>query len=466
MVSTTGLTRIVAGALMLAYPLVASAAHAEDNAERTRLITRLVPSVVGITTKSMVDMKTTGEMAKASAKEMKSQQGYGTGFIIDTDGYIMTNRHVIENAYEIMVTTSDGSNMRATLVGHGNNVDLALLKVNSPKPLKPIKFGDSDNVQVGERVLVIGNPFGFGTSVTSGIVSAVNKNLKYSPFDSFIQTDAAINRGNSGGPLFNLKGEVIGVNTAYYGGGVQGAGSIGIGFSIASEIAKESAYLLKTYGYPRVGWIGVDAQTVTAEIANALQLKSPTGAIVASVDDKGPAAGKLQSGDIITKVGRHQVRDDRDFYRETAIVLGTDTNYEIWRDGRTMSFRMMPQEWPGEAKLRIDPMRPSQKMATWSMDLGLDVSEINEESRREYNLGPQQHGVVVTDVKPDSPAASSGFATGDVILTVQTKAVNSPLDVKNTLDQVYKSKQDFVTNLVKSPKGLKWMTLPIKVEAQ
>lgn len=434
--------------------------------DQSALVSRLLPSVVSVMTKSMVKVSSPANTPTASGANMRTQESFGSGFVIDKAGYVLTNRHVVDKAYEIVVTLSDRTSHRATLVGAGRKTDIALLRINPTKPLQPVKFGDSDALKVGEPVIAIGNPFGLGTTVTSGIVSALNRDLSFSRLDSFIQTDAAINHGNSGGPLFDMKGEVVGVNTAYYTGGLAKGGFIGIGYSIPSLLAKEAAGLIRKYGYLKLGWIGVGAQAVTPQIAEALTLKTTRGAIVASVDPKGPANGQLQTGDVITHVGKSSIRDPRALYRATAPALGQPLTVEYLRDGHMRTATLTPVEWPGEEPPPGKVDRPSQSMPTWRCDLGYDVSMITDKSRREFRLTAEQKGVVVTDVKADSAAAAAGFATGDVILAVQKSPVNSPKEVHDALDQAIAAKRSFVANLVQTASGKVWRTISLNTDLQ
>ena len=285
-------------------------------------------------------------------------------------------------------------------------------------------------------------------------------------FDAFIQTDAAINHGNSGGPLFNRKGEVVGVNTAYYAGSNTGGGFLGIGYSIPSSVAEELASLLRKYGYPKIGWIGLGTQTVTPEIREAFAFNGDGGAIIAQINPNCPAKDVLKIGDIITKVARVPIADARAFAREIASSLDTTVALQIWREGKTQTVRIKPVEMPGE-KMPIvaDVMKPSQSMATWAMDFGLDVSEINDESRREFKLSPGQHGVVVTDVKKGSPASELGFSSGDVILTLQLSPVNSPADVKKAIEVAQASNRRYMSGLVQRGGSVEWRTVPIRPDA-
>src|SRR6201997_2716950 len=237
----------------------------------------------------------------------------GSGFIIDASGLVVTNNHVIADADEINVILNDGTKLKATLVGKDNKSDLALLRVHSDKPIKAVKFGDSDKLRLGEWVIAIGNPFSLGGSVTAGIVSARNRDINSGPYDNYIQTDAAINRGNSGGPLFNLNGEVVGVNTAIIS---PSGGSIGIGFAVPSNSAVAVIDQLRQFGEPRRGWLGVRIQQVTDDIAESLNIKPAHGALVAGVDDKGPAKpGGIEAGDVVVKFDGHDVKEMHDLPR-------------------------------------------------------------------------------------------------------------------------------------------------------
>ncbi|MFV0281439.1 MAG: PDZ domain-containing protein [Rhodoblastus sp.] len=275
-----------------------------------------------------------------------------------------------------------------------------------------------------------------------------------------------MNHGTSGGPLFNMAGEVVGVNTAYYTGGLAKGGFIGIGYAIPASIATEAAALIRKYGYMKVGWVGVAAQEVTPQIAEALSLASPAGAIVAGVDPGSPAHGRLRAGDVIVRVGATAVRDPRAFFRAIAPTLGQSLPVEILRDGRMETVRLTPAELPGEEAPLAKVERPSQKMATWKCALGFDVSQITAESRREFHLDEGQEGVVVTDVKADSAAAAAGFATGDIILTVQKKAVNAPTEVQSALEEAIAAKRNFVANLVQTSSGRVWRTISLDANLQ
>jgi len=265
----------------------------------------------------------------------RRQNSLGSGFIIDPSGIVVTNNHVIADGDEITVILNDGTRLKAELIGTDKKVDLALLRVKSDKPLKAVKFGDSDKLRLGEWVVAIGNPFSLGGSVTAGIVSARNRDINSGPYDNYIQTDAAINRGNSGGPLFNLDGEVIGINTAIISPG-SGGGSVGIGFAVPSKAAVAVIDQLKQFGETRRGWLGVRIQQVTDEVAESLGIKPPRGALVAGVDEKGPdkPAG-IEAGDVIIKFDGKDIKDIRDLPRVVADTpVGKDVAVLINRKGK------------------------------------------------------------------------------------------------------------------------------------
>jgi serine protease Do len=393
----------------------------------------------------------------------RKMQSLGSGFIIDPKGIVVTNNHVIEGADEITVSLQDGTQLKATVIGKDPKVDVAVLKVNADKPLPAVKFGDSDASRVGDWVLAIGNPFGLGGTVTAGIVSARGRDIQQGPYDDFIQTDAAINRGNSGGPLFNMNGEVIGVNTAIYS---PSGGSIGIGFSIPSKEAQPVVEQIINYGHPRRGWLGVKIQQVTPDIAESLGLKEPTGAMIASVDPDGPAAkAKLRNGDVILQFNGHDIKEMRTLPRMVAESdIDKQVPVTIWRDGHEQTLQVTLGELP-------DDQQPQQQAsleqggASKSLQLsglGLQLAPISQDTRDKYQLQPDQKGVVITDVAPDTPASDRGLKPGDVIVEVQQEDVNTPADVQERVDRVRKSGKSSVLLLVQSSDGLRWVPLSLK----
>ncbi len=394
----------------------------------------------------------------------RKMQSLGSGFIIDPKGIIVTNNHVIEGADEITVTLQDGTTLKATLVGRDTKTDLAVLKVAPDNPLPALQFGDSDHSRVGDWVLAIGNPFGLGGTVTAGIISARGRDIQQGPYDNFIQTDAPINRGNSGGPLFDMDGEVIGINTAIYS---PSGGSIGIGFSIPSNLAKTVVEQLRDYGHPRRGWLGVKIQQVTPDIAESLGLKEPAGAMVAAVDDNGPAAkAKLRTGDIILKFNGQDVKEMRTLPR---IVAETKINRQVpvtvWRDGKEQTLDVTIGELPDDQQTQLAAVTPDKPAPPKPLDLsglGLQIAPITPEARDKYQIAQDQKGVLVAEVAPGTPAADRGLKAGDVIVEVQQEEVGTPADVEQRVENVRKAGRGSVLFLVQSADGLRWVPLSLK----
>ena len=386
----------------------------------------------------------------------------GSGFIIDPSGYIVTNNHVIDGADEISVTLTDKTTLKAKLVGKDERVDLALLKVESDKPLKAVSFGDSDVERVGDWVLAIGNPFGLGGSVTAGIVSARGRDIRQGPYDDFIQTDASINRGNSGGPLFNMNGEVIGINTAIYS---PSGGSVGIGFSVPSNLAKSVVTQLREFGRARRGWLGVRIQQVTPDIAESLGLRDASGALVAGVNDGGPAdKAKISNGDIILKFNGQDVKEMRTLPRIVAETqVGKAVPVTVWRGGKEVSLQATVGELPDEvqqASTGGTTDAPPKRTAEIA-GLGANVAPITDELRDQFKLGADQKGVVVTDVSPDGVAATRGLKPGDVIVEVQQEPVSTPDDVTKRMDRYRKQNRKTVLMLIQSGEGMRWVPVPL-----
>ncbi len=387
----------------------------------------------------------------------------GSGFVIDPAGYIVTNNHVIDGADEISVTLQDNTTLKATLVGKDDRVDLALLKVESDKPLKFVPFGDSDAERVGDWVLAIGNPFGLGGSVTAGIVSARGRDIRQGPYDDFIQTDAAINRGNSGGPLFNMAGEVIGINTAIYS---PSGGSVGIGFSVPANLAKAVVAQLREYGHARRGWLGVRIQQVTPDIAESIGLKDTSGAMVAGVNEGGPAdAAKIRNGDVILKFNGQDVKEMKSLPRIVAeTVIGKDVPVLLWRDGKQVTVQASVGELPDEVQQVAATSAPTRTPGSRTAEisgLGARLAPITDDLRDKFKLSQDQKGVVVTDVMPDGTAAGRGLKPGDVIVEVQQEPVTNPSDVQERMDRFRKQNRKTVLMLIQSGDGLRWVPVPL-----
>ena len=396
-------------------------------------------------------------------EESRKSQSLGSGFIIDPAGYIVTNNHVIDGADEINVILQDNTTLKATLVGRDERVDIALLKVTTDKPLTAVPFGDSNKERVGEWVIAIGNPFGLGGTVTAGIVSARGRDIRQGAYDDFIQTDAPINQGNSGGPLFNMDGEVIGVNTAIYS---RSGGSIGLGFSIPSNQAKLVVAQLRNFGHARRGWLGVKIQQVTPDIAESLGLKDPVGAMIASTDEKGPAAAaKLQGGDVILKFNGADVKEMRTLPRLVAETeIGKLVPVVVWRDGKEISLQVTVGELPDDVKPALASAKPDAKPASTTTKLagmGLTIGPITDDLRDKFQIAADQKGVIVTEVAPDSAAGDKGLKPGDVIVEVQQEEVKTPADVTERIERYRKANRRTVLLLVQTGDGLHWVPLPL-----
>jgi len=394
----------------------------------------------------------------------------GSGFVIDPTGYIVTNNHVIEGADDIEVNFANGSKLKAKLIGTDTKTDLSVLKVEPKSPLKSVKFGDSSTMRIGDWVMAIGNPFGFGGSVTVGIISGRGRNINAGPYDNFIQTDAAINKGNSGGPLFNMKGEVIGINTAIIS---PSGGSIGIGFSVPSELASGVVDQLREYGETRRGWLGVRIQPVTDDIADSLGLDTAKGALVAGVIKGGPVDdGSIKAGDVILKFDGKTVSEMRDLPRVVAeSTVGKEVDVVVLRDGKEQTVKVKlgrledsdqaaasgdaaPDGSQDDGVITPDPGEnndmdepdsgdqaqpapgapaPDQHQGQVSPDaatpknvLGLSLSLLSAETRKAFGIAESVDGVVVTEVTPGSASAEKGLKPGDVIVEVAQEFMKSP----------------------------------------
>ena len=366
----------------------------------------------------------------------------GSGFVIDASGIVITNNHVVGDANDIMVIFTDGRKLKAEVLGKDPKVDVAVLRVKSDKPLKTVKFGDSDKMRVGDGVMAVGNPFGLGETVTAGIISARNRNIESGPYDDFLQTDAAINKGNSGGPLFNMAGEVIGINTAILS---PSGGSIGIGFATPSSAVQPIVAQLTEFHETRRGWLGVRIQNVDDTIAESLGLDKARGALIAGIDDKGPAkpAG-LMAGDVIVKFDGKDIKESRDLPRLVASMpVGRDVDLVIFRKGqeltRTVKLGRLEDGEKAAALAATEEPKPDANAKAMSKAFGLELSGLSDEARKTYKIKDGIKGVVVTAVEPNSPGAEKGLAAGDVIEEVNQQAVSQPADVSKVLDTMKKA---------------------------
>jgi serine protease Do len=358
--------------------------------------------------------------------------GLGSGFIIDAQGHIVTNHHVVANAEEIKAKLQDGRELVAEVVGTDQQTDLALLRIKADKSLPYVSFGDSDRLRPGHIVLAVGNAFGLGGTVTAGIVSAHNRNINAGPYDDFIQTDAAINRGNSGGPLFNTSGEVVGVNTAIYS---PTGGSVGIGFAIPANLAKQIIAELKENGKVERGWLGVKIQQVGPQIAEAMGLDKPAGALVAEVTPGSPAASAgLRQGDIITGFNGRAIGEMRDLPRLVAETdAGQSATIEVWRNGKRQALPVTIGRLKPETVASADAS-PAAPDGAVSKSLGAELAVLDDRVRASLNLPQDARGVVVTRVEPDGRAAAAGLRSGDVIERVGSTTIRRPADIAKALE--------------------------------
>jgi len=378
----------------------------------------------------------------------------GSGFIVDESGIVVTNNHVIADADEINVILNDGTKIKADIVGIDKKTDLAVLKFKPPHPLTMVKFGDSDKLRLGDWVIAIGNPFSLGGTVTAGIVSAKNRDISSGPYDSYIQTDAAINRGNSGGPLFNLDGEVIGVNTLIIS---PSGGSIGIGFAVPSKTVAGVVDQLRQFGELHRGWLGVRIQSVSDEIAESLNIKPARGALIAGVDDKGPAkpAG-IEPGDVVVKFDGHDIKEPKDLSRVVADTpVGKEVDVVIIRKGQeeTHHVTLGKLEDTDKVQAALKPKdEPADKPVTQKA-LGLDLASLNKDLRSKYKIKDSVKGVLITGVDGTSDAADKRLSAGDVIVEVAQEAVSSAGDIKKRIDQLKKDGKKSVLLMVSNGDG-------------
>jgi len=370
----------------------------------------------------------------------------GSGFIIDPSGFIVTNNHVIDGADQIKVRLDDGTIYPAKLVGTDAKTDVALLKIDAKRPLPAVQFGNSDKAEVGDWVMAVGNPFGLGGTVTAGIISARDRNIDAGPYDDFLQIDASINQGNSGGPLFNMDGKVIGVNAAIY---TPNGGSVGIGFAIPSNMTKTVVAQLEENGKVERGWLGVQIQQVTPEIAGAVGLKDTHGAMVVEITPDSPAArADLKQGDVIVGFAGQKIADPRGLARAVANEpAGSRTNLAVWRDGTEKDLSVVIGSQPDEAQVAAAPSGVEQNGSVHSADLNVDLAALTPESRAKFGIGDGVNGVLVLDVKAGT-AFDQGLRPGDVIERIGQTSVTSPVEVASMLHKAESGPEKAVLLLV------------------
>ena len=374
---------------------------------------------------------------KQQQKQEQHQQGgmaLGSGFIISSDGVIVTNNHVIDKAASIKVTLDDGTELPAKLIGADPKSDLAVLKVEAADKLPTVAWGDSEKLKLGEQIVAIGNPFGIGTTVTAGIVSARGRDLHSGPYDNFIQIDAPINHGNSGGPLVDLDGHVVGINTAIYS---PNGGSVGVGFAIPSDQAKQIVEKLQKNGSIDHGYLGVAIQPVTTDVANAIGLSKAEGALVSDVNDDTPAAkAGLKSGDVVTAVGEDIVKTPKDLSRLVAdLAPGDKETLSVWRDGKSESVEVTI----GGNDAGLQQAASTEKPEVKGPSIGVALSNLTPAVREELQLPSDVKGAVVAKVDPSKTAADAGIQAGDVIVAVNSKSVDDASAAKTAVAEAAKS---------------------------
>ena len=454
-----------------------NASHAKSTPDSfADLAEKLSPSVVNISTTTVIEDKSRQmpsfppgspfedffkQFDNPGGKKRKAQS-LGSGFIIDKTGYIITNNHVIDNAEKIMVILYDDTSFEAKVVGKDPKTDVALLKINPKKiKLKAVKFGNSNDLRVGDWVMAIGNPFGFGGTVTAGIVSARGRNLSGS-YDDYIQTDASINRGNSGGPLFDMKGNVVGINTAIFS---QSGGSVGIGFAVSSNLAKQVTDQLKQYGRTKRGWLGVLIQEISQEIADSLGMKSARGALVSSATEGGPAekAG-VKTGDVILKFNNIEIGSMKELPKVVAgTPVGKSVPLVILRNGKEIVLNVTLGELELAEKENLIGKSSNSSGETKEYDkLGFVAEELNSKNKSKFNLKNIDNGVVITSVKDDSPAQAAGLVPGMVIVRVGQVEVNSLDVIDQSLQNATKQKRKALLFLVKVENGTRFVAIELK----
>lgn len=429
------------GAPAVSGPAQASPAPLQFMPSFADLVEQLQPVVVNISTTHRSDeaegadealgvVSPNPQIQEYFAPQNPQQLSLGSGFIVDEEGFIVTNHHVIDKAEAISVTLADERQLEARVVGSDAKTDLALIKVNTAEKLPAAKLGDSDKIRVGDWVVAIGNPFGLGGSVTAGIVSAKSRDIEAGSYDNFIQTDASINQGSSGGPMFNTQGEVIGINSAIYS---TTGGSMGIGFAAPVNLAKFVIRELKEKGKVERGWLGIKMQPNTAEIAKSVGQDTAVGVVVTSVSENSPArkAG-IEAGDIIVSLNGVEIDDAKTFSRQIAeTAAATDIELELWRNKRLISKKLAVELMPEAVR---PPAPAPQAAATAETTADIRFATVTPELIEKYQLEADSRGVVVTEVRPGSDAEIKGIKSGDLITEIDKKAVLDINDAQATVD--------------------------------
>ena len=404
-----------------------------------------------------------GEGGESMEREVQS---LGSGFVVDASGYVVTNNHVIQDAEEISVIFQDNTKLEAEVVGRDPKTDIALLKVESAKPLPFVTFGDSDLTRVGDWVLAIGNPFGLGGTVTAGIISARARNINAGPFDDFLQTDAAINRGNSGGPMFNMNGEVIGISTAIFS---PTGGNIGIGFATPSSLARPVLDQLRQFGRTHRGWLGVKIQQVTEEIAESVGLDAARGALVLEVSDDSPAAkAGIRAGDVVISFNGQPIKEMRNLPRLVAETkIGADVEVVVWRGSREQTYRVKLGELDETEEAATDEAEP-KKPAKMKGEkyLGMELRDLDAKIAKQLGITGQKEGVVIVSVDRGGVAAKRGLRRFDVILGVNQAPVSSMKQFRAAMAEAQAAGREFALVRVARGKTESYITLPSSPDAK
>ncbi len=390
------------------------------------------------------------QQQREQQKHPQKVTSLGSGFIIDASGYVVTNNHVVDGAKDIEVTLTDGSAYPAKVIGTDAKTDLALLKVEAKKPLPFVSFGDSDKMRIGDWVMAVGNPFGLGGSVTAGIISARGRDIHEGPYDDFLQIDAAINQGNSGGPTFSTDGNVIGINTAIFS---PSGGSVGIGFAIPSSLAKPIIAELKEQGHIDRGWLGVAIQPLTPELTQGMGLSSDKGALISSIQDNSPAAAAgLKTGDVVTRFGDRAIESPKDLSRAVAeTASGASVPMKVWRDGSEKTITVKIAEMKEEVASAEHSEPSGEPSASDTVDqLGATLAPVNDVTRQQFGLSEDAKGVVIADLEQDSALAEQGVRPGDVIERVNDRKIANPADVAKALQEAEADNRSVAVMLIES----------------
>ena len=478
-----------AGVLAVAaLPLSSLPAGARGTPESfADLADKLSPAVVNISTTQYVDRKKTDDASPGTVPwdqwfrdyldkrdggsgdnnkgQRRRQTSLGSGFIIDKAGYVVTNNHVIEDADQISVILEDDTVLEAKVVGRDEKVDIALLKVEAKKDLPTVGWGNSAQVRVGDWVVAIGNPFGLSGTVTAGIVSARARDIKSGQYDDYIQTDAAINRGNSGGPLFNMEGQVIGVNTAIFS---PSGGSVGVGFASSANLVRPVLEDLRKYGRTRRGWIGVQVQSVSEEIALSLGLDKARGALVSQITDGGPAtASGIESSDVILSFDGKPIDKMSELPKVVAQTpIDKAVDVQLWRKGQQKTVKLKVAELKDSSEKVVAsakvPSAPHQEVKKTELkDLGVSVIEISEDARQKYQIPESVHGLVVAAVDEYSDAALKGLRPGDVIDEIQQQRIANVADADTAIHHAKDTARKVVLLRIMTAGGIRYV--PVKM---